>query len=163
MSLYMIFEVEKLEHKRVVWPHFCLLFITKAQSMCICNDRLAICCLCHFLQENDLNLHIQQHFFGDCYITHLCHLFQIGCPNCGFSYCSKCLKLKAPIPKLGNVVYKVCKSCHAALSESGGNAKSPKEEYSSPVSLLKLVLFFIIKRKCTSFPCLSLFSQNGVV
>jgi len=83
-------------------------------------------------------------------------LFQIGCPNCGFSYCSKCLKLKTAVPKLGNVVHKVCKSCYAALFESGGIVKSPKEEYSSPVSLLKLVLFFLIKRKCISFPCSSL-------
>jgi hypothetical protein len=61
---------------------------------------------------------------------------EIGCPNCGFSYCSKCLKLKIPVPKLGNAVCKVCKSCYTELSKSSGNAKSP-EEYNSPVSLLK--------------------------
>ncbi|GFG38227.1 hypothetical protein Cfor_03826 [Coptotermes formosanus] len=60
-----------------------------------------------------------------------------GCPNCGFSYCSKCLKLKTAVPKSGNLVCKVCKSCYAALSESGGHAKSPKEEYCPPESLLK--------------------------
>lgn len=107
--------------------------------MYVFNDGLVICCACPFLQGKMLNLHIQQNVCGDWHITLFCHLFQNGCPNCGFSYCSKCLKLKTAVPKSGNLVCKVCKSCYAALSESGGHAKSPKEEYCPPESLLKLV------------------------
>jgi hypothetical protein len=68
-----------------------------------------------------------------------CDLFQIGCPNCGFSYCSKCLKLKIAVPKFGNSVCKVCKSCYGTLIERDEKRKSSEGEYGPPESFLKLV------------------------
>lgn len=59
------------------------------------------------------------------------------CPNCGFSFCSKCLKLKTAIPKLGNSVCKVCRSCYAVLTERDKNGKASKEEYCPPDSFLR--------------------------
>ncbi|KDR17531.1 abscission/NoCut checkpoint regulator [Zootermopsis nevadensis] len=61
----------------------------------------------------------------------------VGCPNCGFSYCSKCLKLQIAVPKFGNSVCKVCKSCYGTLIEGNENPKSFKGEYCPPESFLR--------------------------
>lgn len=45
-------------------------------------------------------------------------LFQVGCPNCGFSFCTKCLKKEIEVPRCGNVVKKVCLSCHEKLQKA---------------------------------------------
>ncbi|KAL6258748.1 hypothetical protein P5V15_010697 [Pogonomyrmex californicus] len=39
----------------------------------------------------------------------------IGCPSCGFSYCSKCLKYKCDIPDVGR--RKVCGRCYNKLNK----------------------------------------------
>ncbi|XP_069682704.1 abscission/NoCut checkpoint regulator isoform X6 [Periplaneta americana] len=59
-----------------------------------------------------------------------------GCPNCGFSYCSKCLKFKVSVPKLDGSEHKVCRMCLSALSENSEKAKSAEEEYCPPESFL---------------------------
>ena len=53
-----------------------------------------------------------------------------ACPNCGFSFCSACLKYKQLVPKLKQNV-KVCGTCNRDLSDP--KAKGPR----SPPSALK--------------------------
>lgn len=36
---------------------------------------------------------------------------EYGCENCGFSYCSRCLESKKPVPKLGGKLGKMCAKC----------------------------------------------------
>ncbi|KAJ9585681.1 hypothetical protein L9F63_002471 [Diploptera punctata] len=59
-----------------------------------------------------------------------------GCPSCGFSYCSKCLKYKAVVSKLGGKEYKICKSCYDAIMERKNVPGSTREEYCPPESFL---------------------------
>ncbi|XP_049785119.1 abscission/NoCut checkpoint regulator isoform X2 [Schistocerca cancellata] len=40
---------------------------------------------------------------------------EVGCPNCGFSYCAKCLKYKVIVPKLGTSHHLVCQDCYKKL------------------------------------------------
>lgn len=40
---------------------------------------------------------------------------EVGCPICGFSYCAKCLKYKAVVPKLGTSPHLVCQDCFKKL------------------------------------------------
>lgn len=42
----------------------------------------------------------------------------MGCPNCGFSFCTKCLKKEIEVPRCGNVKKKVCLSCHEKLQRA---------------------------------------------
>lgn len=41
---------------------------------------------------------------------------QAGCPNCGFSFCTKCLKKTIKVPRCGNTERKVCLSCFEKIS-----------------------------------------------
>lgn len=47
-----------------------------------------------------------------------CAYIQVGCPNCGFSFCTKCLKKTIEVPKCKNAVCKVCLSCYEKLLKS---------------------------------------------
>lgn len=49
------------------------------------------------------------------FIYLFCYLAQIGCPSCGYSCCSKCLKYKCDVPDVGR--RKVCGRCHNNLSK----------------------------------------------
>ncbi|XP_036319430.1 abscission/NoCut checkpoint regulator [Rhagoletis pomonella] len=40
-----------------------------------------------------------------------------GCPNCGYSYCLKCLKRPMPVPRHGGKVLNVCLICYDKLSK----------------------------------------------
>ncbi|XP_004529650.1 abscission/NoCut checkpoint regulator [Ceratitis capitata] len=40
-----------------------------------------------------------------------------GCPNCGYSYCVKCLKRPMPVPRQGGKVLNVCLICYDKLSK----------------------------------------------
>ncbi|XP_026845931.1 abscission/NoCut checkpoint regulator isoform X1 [Drosophila persimilis] len=42
---------------------------------------------------------------------------EYGCPNCGFSYCSKCLKRPIPVPRFAGKVLNVCLICYDKLSK----------------------------------------------
>ncbi|XP_074650186.1 abscission/NoCut checkpoint regulator-like [Tubulanus polymorphus] len=58
-----------------------------------------------------------------------------GCKNCGFAFCSKCLKNKLPIPKLNNESHSVCDKCFNILT---GKVKPKPLSYSPPEALKKL-------------------------
>ncbi|KAM8719304.1 hypothetical protein ACLKA7_011937 [Drosophila subpalustris] len=42
---------------------------------------------------------------------------EYGCPNCGYSYCAKCLKRPMPVPRQANKVLNVCLICYDKLSK----------------------------------------------
>ncbi|XP_055385137.1 abscission/NoCut checkpoint regulator [Condylostylus longicornis] len=42
---------------------------------------------------------------------------EAGCPNCGFSFCTKCLKKEIEVPKFNNKKQKVCLKCFEILSK----------------------------------------------
>ncbi|XP_018573423.1 abscission/NoCut checkpoint regulator [Anoplophora glabripennis] len=56
---------------------------------------------------------------------------EMGCSNCGLSFCSKCLKQKCKIPCKGSGEYNVCKLCYSKLASSSStiqqNIISPPE------------------------------------
>lgn len=60
-----------------------------------------------------------------------------SCPSCSFSYCSKCLKYKAVVPKLEGKECKICKSCYDAIIKKRSIPGSTREEYCPPESFLK--------------------------
>lgn len=45
---------------------------------------------------------------------------ELGCSNCGLSFCNKCLKQKCHIPSKGSGEYNVCRVCYSKLT-SGTN------------------------------------------
>ncbi|KAH8409152.1 hypothetical protein KR009_009319 [Drosophila setifemur] len=51
---------------------------------------------------------------------------QYGCPNCGYSYCGKCLKRPMPVPRHGGTVHNVCLICFDKLCKLQAAAEAEK-------------------------------------
>ncbi|TDG41438.1 hypothetical protein AWZ03_012139 [Drosophila navojoa] len=51
---------------------------------------------------------------------------EYGCPNCGYSYCAKCLKRPIAVPRHGNKVLNVCLICYDKLTKMQANADAEK-------------------------------------
>lgn len=45
---------------------------------------------------------------------------ELGCANCGLSFCHKCLRQKCRIPSKGSGEYEVCRICFTQLSSASG-------------------------------------------
>jgi len=55
---------------------------------------------------------------------------EVGCANCGLSFCNKCLKQKAKISGKGTTELNVCKACYIKLT--AGSSKSQSSEVIIP-------------------------------
>ncbi|XP_043063436.1 abscission/NoCut checkpoint regulator [Drosophila ficusphila] len=51
---------------------------------------------------------------------------EYGCPNCGYSFCSKCLKRPMPVPRHAGKVLNVCLICFDKLSKLQASADADK-------------------------------------
>uniref|UniRef100_A0A1I8GL11 Propionyl-CoA carboxylase alpha chain, mitochondrial n=2 Tax=Macrostomum lignano TaxID=282301 RepID=A0A1I8GL11_9PLAT len=60
---------------------------------------------------------------------------EYGCDNCGFSYCSRCLQTKKPVPKLNGKLGKMCAKCLRQQAQPPA-AKQPIEP---PANFVKRV------------------------
>jgi len=58
---------------------------------------------------------------------------EVACPNCGFGFCSSCLKYKVVLPGKGAKEQKVCQSCYQMVSQPGKFQKM----YAPPETLQK--------------------------
>lgn len=52
----------------------------------------------------------------------------IGCPNCGFSHCNKCLKYKCDVPNVGTK--RVCGRCYKLNQRRNSNSKASMNDAS---------------------------------
>ncbi|XP_017030816.2 abscission/NoCut checkpoint regulator [Drosophila kikkawai] len=51
---------------------------------------------------------------------------EYGCPNCGYSFCAKCLKRPMPVPRHAGKVLNVCLICYDKLSKLQASADAEK-------------------------------------
>ncbi|XP_055322309.1 abscission/NoCut checkpoint regulator isoform X2 [Sitodiplosis mosellana] len=75
---------------------------------------------------------------GSCYACSKRYGFftkEVGCPNCGFSFCTKCLKKTIAVPKCNNEERKVCLSCFEKLSIQKSVQASLEQQQQNPLKV----------------------------